>query len=123
MSIIALLHSWLKENLPRIHVTRLTALMAAVEAGLSGASVSITEFGRSLSGPAYIKHKIKRHLNPERMALYGAMTQWLLQSLPAHAVDPYRLVASDGRSASAALTSGAAYRRTFRYLVRRNSSR
>ena len=80
----------LKEKLPSIHAARLRALMAAVEAGLSGASVSITALGRALSGPAYIKHKIKRldrlaencHLNTERMALYGAMTQWLLQSLP-----------------------------------------
>lgn len=64
--------------------------MAAVEAGLKGASVSITELGRTLSGPACIKHKIKRmdrlagnrHLNSERMAVYGAMSQWLLQSLP-----------------------------------------
>ena len=90
MSIIALLHNLLKEKLPSIHATRLTALMAAVEAGLKGASVSITELGRTLSGPACIKHKIKRmdrlagnrHLNTERMAVYGAMTQWLLQSLP-----------------------------------------
>jgi hypothetical protein len=43
-----------------------------------------------LSGPTYIKHKIKRmdrlagnrHLNIERTAVYGAITQWLLQSLP-----------------------------------------
>ena len=90
MSIIALLHNLLKEKLPSIHATRFTALMAAVEAGLKGASVSITELGRTLSGPACIKHKIKRmdrlagnrHLNTERTAVYGAMTQWLLQSLP-----------------------------------------
>jgi len=86
MSIIALLHNLLKEKLPSIHATRLTALMAAVEAGLKGASVSITELGRTLSGPACIKHKIKRmdrlagnrHLTTERTAVYGAMTQWLL---------------------------------------------
>ncbi len=95
MSIIALLHNLLKEKLPSIHTTRLRALLATVEAGLSGASVSITGLGCSISGPAYIKHKIKR------MALYGAMTQWLLQSLPSHAVDHYRLVAADGGSASA----------------------
>ena len=90
MSIIALLHNLFKEKLPCIHATRLIALMAAVEAGLKGASVSITLLGRALSGPACIKHKIKRmdrlagnsHLNTERVALYGAMTQWLLQSLP-----------------------------------------
>lgn len=90
MSIIDLLHNLLKERLPSIHTIRLQALMAAVQAGLKGASVSITQLGRSLSGPAYIKHKIKRmdrlagnyHLNTERMEIYGAMTQWLLQSLP-----------------------------------------
>ena len=129
MSIIALRHNLLKEKLPGIHATRLRALMAAVEAGLSGASVSITDLGRAVSGPAYIKHKIKRmdrlagncHLNTERMALYGAMTQWLLQSLPM----PLILIdyPPDGRSASAALSSGAACGSPFRYLVRRNSSR
>jgi hypothetical protein len=90
MSIIALLHNLLKEKLPSIHATRLQALMAAVEAGLSGASVSITALGRALSGSAYIKHKIKRldrlagnrHLRTEHMALYGIMTQFLLKSLP-----------------------------------------
>lgn len=60
MSIIALLHNLLKEKFPSIHAARLRALLAAVEAGLSGASVSITELGRAISGPAYIKHKIKR---------------------------------------------------------------
>jgi len=77
MSIIALLHNLMKEKLPSIHATRLQALMAAVEAGLSGASESITALGRALPGPAYIKHKIKRmdrlagnhHLNTERMVL------------------------------------------------------
>jgi hypothetical protein len=129
MSIIALLHNLLKEKLPSIHATRLTALMAAVEAGLKGASVSITQLGRMLSGPACIKHKIKpmdrlagnHHFNTERMAVYGAMTQWLLQSLPMPLI--LRLVTLDRRSRSAALTSGAAYGRTFRYFVRRNSSR
>ena len=90
MSIIAQLHNLLKEQLPSIHATRLQALMAAVEAGLSGALVSITALGQGLSGPAYIKHKIKRldrlagnrHLKSERMALYGAMAQVLLKSLP-----------------------------------------
>lgn len=39
MSIIDLLHRFLKERLPCIHTTRLQALMAAVQAGLKGASV------------------------------------------------------------------------------------
>jgi hypothetical protein len=47
MSIIDLLHNLLKEKIPGIHATRLQALMAAVQAGLKGASVSIT----AQSGP------------------------------------------------------------------------
>ncbi|MFI3156663.1 MAG: IS4 family transposase [Methylococcaceae bacterium] len=46
--------------------------------------------GRAVSGATFIKHKIKRldrlvgnpHLKSERLALYGAMTQLLLKSLP-----------------------------------------
>ena len=54
MSIIALLHNLLKEKLPSIHATRLQALMAAVEAGLSGASVSMKEYRkRNDSGAVY----------------------------------------------------------------------
>ena len=60
MSIIQTLHSFLRLSLPSIHETRLKALMAAVEASLSGASISITTLGRALSGQAFIKHKIKR---------------------------------------------------------------
>ena len=87
MSIIQTLHSFLKLSLPSIHEMRLKALMAAVEAGLSGASISITTLGRALSGQAFIKHKIKRmdrlvgnaNLGNERKAIYGIMTQWLLK--------------------------------------------
>lgn len=90
MSIIKMLRNLLKQSLPSLHAARLNVLMAAVEAGLSGASVSITALGRALSGPAFIKHKIKRmdrlagnrHLKSERLALYGAMARWLLKSLP-----------------------------------------
>ncbi|MDP1663576.1 MAG: IS4 family transposase, partial [Methylobacter sp.] len=65
-------------------------LMIAVGAGLTGASVSITTLGRAISGPTFIKHKIKRldrlvgnrHLKSDRIALYGAMARFLLKSLP-----------------------------------------
>jgi hypothetical protein len=90
MSIIKTLHTLLKQSLPNLHSTRLNALMAAVESGLTGAPVSITALGRAISGSAFIKHKIKRldrlvgnhHLKTDRLALYGAMTQCLLKSLP-----------------------------------------
>ncbi|MGR8932871.1 MAG: IS4 family transposase [Gammaproteobacteria bacterium] len=88
--IVQILQALLKPALPEVHATRFKALMAAVEAGLSGASVAITALGRAVSGPAYIKHKIKRmdrlignpHLGGERFAFYKAMTQWLLHALP-----------------------------------------
>jgi hypothetical protein len=74
---MSIIHNLLKEKLPSIHATRLTALIAAVEAGLKGVSISIKQLGRTLSGPARIKHKIKRmdrlagnhHLNNEHMAV------------------------------------------------------
>jgi hypothetical protein len=90
MSIIETLHNLFRLSLPSLHASRLRVLMAAVEAGLSGAPLSITVLGRAVSGPAFIKHKIKRmdrlagnrHLGTERLALYGVMAQWLLKSLP-----------------------------------------
>ena len=88
--IIQTLQALLKPSLAAMHATRFKALMAAVESGLTGASVSITALGRAVSGATHIKHKIKRmdrlvgnsHINGERLALYGVMTEWLLKSLP-----------------------------------------
>ncbi len=60
MSIIKTLHTLLKQSLPNLHAARLNALLAAVESGLTGASVSITTLGRAISGSTFIKHKIKR---------------------------------------------------------------
>ena len=88
--IIQILHTLLKTRLPTIHMRRFKALMAAVESGLTGVSVSITALGRAVLGAAQIKHKIKRmdrlmgnrHLNDERYAIYSVMTQKLLHALP-----------------------------------------
>ncbi|WP_340123958.1 hypothetical protein [Methylobacter svalbardensis] len=90
MAIINTLHTLLKQSLPNLHAARFNALMAAVEAGFTGAAVSITTLGRAVSGATFIKHKIKRldrlmgnpHLKSERLALYGVMTGFLLKSLP-----------------------------------------
>ena len=60
MSTICLLHGLFKQAIPTLHNSRIKALLAAVETGLKGASLSLTALGRALSGPAYIKHKIKR---------------------------------------------------------------
>jgi hypothetical protein len=89
MSIIVLLHNLLKDRLPNLHATRLQALMAAIEAGLTGASLAITTLGRAVSGPTFIKHKIKRidrlvgnrHLQSERLDFYCVMATCLLKRL------------------------------------------
>ncbi|MBU2570353.1 MAG: hypothetical protein KJ725_10035 [Gammaproteobacteria bacterium] len=90
MLTMSLLHNLIKRALPKLHRTRLKTLMATVEGGLKSISVSLTDLGRALPGPAYPKHKIKRidrllgnpNLKLERQKLFGVMTQWLLQSLP-----------------------------------------
>ncbi len=90
MSVVKTLCSFLKQSLPSIHIARLQALMVAVEAGLSGAPLSITTLGRAVSGDSFIKHKIKRmdrligntHLSEERLSIYTTMASWLLKSLP-----------------------------------------
>ena len=50
MSVVNSPHSFLQQLLPFIHAARLQALMAAVEAGLSGAPISITALGEAVSG-------------------------------------------------------------------------
>ncbi|SDI14262.1 hypothetical protein SAMN05428952_10926 [Nitrosomonas sp. Nm132] len=130
MSIIDLLHNLLKEKVPGIHATRLQALMAAVQAGLKGAPVSITQLGRSLVRTCLYQTQnqaygsLSRQL-PSQQRTHGDIRHYdpMAIAIPAHALDPYRLVAPDNRSASATLTSGFAHGRAFRYLARRNSSR
>ena len=69
--------SFLKQSQPNLLLARIKSLMAAVEAGLTRASVSITSLGRAVSGTTFIKHKIKRldrlvgnpHLKFDRLAL------------------------------------------------------
>jgi hypothetical protein len=90
MHAVAVLHKHLQKAVPSIHRTRLQALMAAVDAVLCGAQVSITSLGRSLSNAAFVKHKIKRmdrligntRLCQDRWGLYAALTQWLVRGLP-----------------------------------------
>ena len=61
MSIINTLHNLLKQSLPELHATRLKALMAAVGAGLTGASVSITALGQAIPGAAFISRVGRAH--------------------------------------------------------------
>ena len=83
MHSLAVLHTHLQKAVPSIHRTRLQTLMAAVDAVLCGAQISITSLGRSLSNAAFVKHKVKRmdrligntRLYQDRWSLYTALTQ------------------------------------------------
>lgn len=72
-----------------IHATRLTALMAAIQALTLGAKARVTSLGRHVTGTAFDKHKIKRmdrllsnpHLYQERRNIYTALTHRLVKGL------------------------------------------
>jgi len=89
MHAFSLLQRWLERNTCFMHQVRRQSLLAAVEGLLCGGTLTLTHVGRSLRGPAYTKHKIKRvdrllgnaHLQEECRAVYGALAQWLLSGV------------------------------------------
>jgi Transposase DDE domain len=89
MRTVKVLHSFLSKTVPGIHATRLSSLMAAVEAALTGAKVTITDLGRHVNSAAFTKHNIKRmdrlvgnpHLFHECHQIYAAVAQHLVKPL------------------------------------------
>lgn len=96
MQALQLLHKRLGSALPGMHQTRLRALLASVDALLSGRRLWLSELGRYLRGGAKEKHKIKRidrllgnrHLQHERRGLY----QWLARQVVAGCRHPCLIV-------------------------------
>lgn len=90
MHTLRVLYDLLRQSVPSIHATRLTALVAAVHSLTTGAQANVTSLGRGLTGSAYTKHKIKRidrllsnaHLYQERHFIYRVFTERLLRQLP-----------------------------------------
>jgi hypothetical protein len=80
------LSRWLGDRAVIGHATRAKALVRVVRALLTGGKLSLTHLGRSLSGPAHVKHQIKavdrllgnRHLQRERDGIYRAIASTLL---------------------------------------------
>lgn len=70
------------------HAARANALVRVVRGLLAGGRLSLTELGRSLDGPAKVKHQIKavdrllgnEHLHRERDGIYRAIAHTLLAS-------------------------------------------
>lgn len=83
MHALVIVQQLLRTRCPHIHAARLRVILATVGAAVRGRRLTLTELGRSLPGPARVKHNIKRidrllgnpHLVPERMDLYRALAQ------------------------------------------------
>jgi hypothetical protein len=82
-----ILHAILGSAAASMHQRRFAALSTTVGSVLDCAHVSITSMGRSLSGKAMIKHKIKhvdrlidnQHLLRERRKIYAKTIAWLFK--------------------------------------------
>lgn len=60
MHALTILHRILSAGSPEIHSKRLTSLLAAVEAVVSGSRLTLSDMGRGLTGHVAVKHNIKR---------------------------------------------------------------
>jgi hypothetical protein len=83
---LKVLSQWLADRLVIGRSTRAAALLRVVGALLARGKLSLTHLGRSLNGPAHVKHQIKavdrllgnRRLQRERDGIYRAIVQTLL---------------------------------------------
>jgi hypothetical protein len=90
-----ILHRILSTSFPEIHAKRLASLPDAVEAVVSGSRLTLSDMGRSLSGPVAVKHNIKRIdrllgndlLHAETPALYEALVRQCLNGIAMPLID------------------------------------
>ncbi len=83
-----LLHRWLTDACPFIHLGRVGALVKVVGGLLGGGKLTLTHIGRNLATKAFTKHNIKcvdrllgnAHLHTERLDIYRAIARWVLRS-------------------------------------------
>jgi hypothetical protein len=97
MHALNILHRILSASFPEIHAKRLTSLLAAVEAVVSGSRLTLSDLGRGLSGSVAVKRNIKRidrllgnnSLHTEMPKLYEALVRQCLAgiSMPLIAID------------------------------------
>jgi stalled ribosome alternative rescue factor ArfA len=93
---LKLLHNVFKKTLSFIHKKRLGALFDAVNALMSGASLTLTSLGRNMHGKAKERHQIRKmdrllgnaNLQNERKPIYKALNKMLISvSKPVISVD------------------------------------
>ena len=97
MHALSILHRIFSTSFPEIHAKRLTSLLAAVEAVVSGSRLTLSDMGRGLSGSVAVKHNIKRidrllgndSLHTEIPKLYEALVRQCLEgmSMPLIVID------------------------------------
>lgn len=97
MHALTILHRILSAGIPEIHSKRLTSLLAAVEAVVSGSRLTLSDMGRGLTGHVAVKHNIKRidrllgndALHIEIPKLYEALVRQYLSgiSMPLIVID------------------------------------
>jgi Transposase DDE domain len=91
MHALVIVQQLLRTRCPHIHAVRLTVILAAVAAAVRGRRLTLSELGRTLPGPARVKHNIKRidrllgnrHLAAERPRLYAALARRIVGALSA----------------------------------------
>jgi hypothetical protein len=89
MHALTVLHRIFSNSFPEIHAKRLTSLLAAVEAVVSGSRLTLSDLRRGLSGTTTVKHNIKRidrllsNNSPriEVQKLYGALSCQCLKGM------------------------------------------
>ncbi len=89
-----LCHKYFKNSLTSFNKARMKTLLSCSDALIRGNKLTLTEIGRSFSGAADVKHKIKRvdrflkntHLYNERIAIYQALAQPIIANLPTLAI-------------------------------------
>jgi len=97
MHALTILHRILSTSFPQIHAKRLTSLLAAVEAVVSGSSLTLSDLGRGLLSSTTVKHNTKRidrllgnrTLHTELPSLYKALVRDCLAgvSMPLIVID------------------------------------
>jgi len=83
MHALTILHRIFSTRFPAMHAKRQTALLAAVDAVISGGRLTLSDLGRGIRSKAAVKHNIKRMdrllgnriLHAEMPALYEALAQ------------------------------------------------
>lgn len=82
-----MLHKWLVNSCPEVHLYRVDALVKVVDGLLSGAKLALSHLGRNLRTDAFAKYNIKCvdrllgnvHLHRERREVYRAIARWVIR--------------------------------------------